>query len=48
VRRALEDQRRWDDIVASLGKIPGDGHEWDADPAKWVHHQRRADARRVG
>jgi Arc/MetJ family transcription regulator len=48
VRRALEDQRRWDDIVASLGKIADDGHEWDADPAKWVRHQRRADARRIG
>jgi hypothetical protein len=48
VRRALEDQRRWDDIVASLGKIADDGHEWDSDPATWVRHQRRADARRVG
>jgi Arc/MetJ family transcription regulator len=48
VRRALEDQRRWDDIVTSLGKIADAGHEWDADPAGWVRHQRRADARRVG
>jgi hypothetical protein len=48
VRRALEDQRRWDDIVASLGKLADDGHEWDTDPAKWVRHQRRADGRRVG
>jgi Arc/MetJ-type ribon-helix-helix transcriptional regulator len=48
VRRALEDQRRWDDIVASLGKIADDGHEWDADPAKWVRHQRRGDTHRVG
>lgn len=47
VRRALDDQRRWDDIVKSLGKIAADGHEWDADSAKWVRHQRRADARRV-
>jgi metal-responsive CopG/Arc/MetJ family transcriptional regulator len=47
IRRALEDQRRRDDIVASLGKI-ADGHEWDADPANWVRHQRRGDARRVG
>lgn len=48
VRRALEDQRRWDDILASLGKIADKGHEWDADAAAWVRHQRRADARRVG
>jgi metal-responsive CopG/Arc/MetJ family transcriptional regulator len=48
VRRALEDQRRWDDIVTSLGKIAAAGHEWDAGPAMWVRRQRRADARRVG
>jgi hypothetical protein len=23
-------------------------HEWDADPAGWVHAQRMADTRRVG
>ena len=48
VRRALEDQRRWDDIVTSLGKIADAGHDWDRDPATWVRHQRRADTRRVG
>jgi len=46
VRRALDDRRRWDDIVKSLGKISAKGHEWDADPAAWVRHQRRSDARR--
>ena len=46
VRRALDDQRRWDDIVTSLGEIAAKGHEWDADPATWVRHQRRGDARR--
>ena len=48
VRRALDDERRWDDIVASLGKIADTGHEWDANPASWVRRQRRRDARRVG
>lgn len=48
VKRALEDERRWDDILGSLGAISDTGHEWDADPALWVRRQRRADARRVG
>lgn len=48
VRRALEDERRWDDIVAALGKIAEEGHEWDKAPDAWVRRQRRADARRVG
>jgi len=48
IRRALEDERRWDDILASLGKIEGEGHEWDRDPASWVRAQRRGDVRRVG
>ncbi|MGH2473029.1 MAG: ribbon-helix-helix domain-containing protein [Candidatus Limnocylindria bacterium] len=48
LRRALEDQRRWNDIVASLGKIGDDGHQWDDSPARWVRRQRRADSRRVG
>lgn len=45
IRRALEDERRWDDIVAALGKIADEGHDWDADPAAWVRRQRRGDAR---
>jgi hypothetical protein len=48
IRRALEDERRWDDIFASLGKIDGEGHDWDADPGSWVRAQRRGDVRRVG
>jgi hypothetical protein len=48
LRRALEDQRRWDDILASLGSIADTGHEWDEDPAAWVRRQRRSDVRRVG
>ncbi len=48
VKRALEDERRWDLIVSSLGSISDDGHDWDADPAAWVAAQRNEDARRVG
>jgi Arc/MetJ-type ribon-helix-helix transcriptional regulator len=48
VRRALEDERRWDDILAALGKLADGGHDWDEDPAGWVRAQRRGDRRRVG
>jgi hypothetical protein len=48
VRRALDDERRWEDIEAALGSIPDTGHEWDRDPATWVRKQRRSDARRIG
>jgi Arc/MetJ family transcription regulator len=48
VRRALEDERRWEDIEAALDAIPATGHEWDEDPGAWVHAQRAGDARRVG
>lgn len=48
VRRALEDERRWEDIEAGLGALADSGHEWDADPAEWVRAQRRSDPARVG
>lgn len=48
VRRALEDQWRWERIEAALGSIPDEGHDWDADPAGWVRAQRYGDAARVG
>jgi Arc/MetJ family transcription regulator len=48
LRHALEDDARWDQIEASFGTIADHGHEWDADPARWVREQRRADPRRVG
>ncbi len=48
VRRALEDERRWDDIESSLGALSGHGHEWDDDPAGWVTAQRSGDPARVG
>jgi metal-responsive CopG/Arc/MetJ family transcriptional regulator len=48
VRRALEDERRWEDIETGLGALAGAKHEWDADPAGWVAAQRRGDSARVG
>ena len=48
IRRALEDERRWDDIEAALGTIADSGHDWDDDPAAWVRRQRRGDPRRSG
>jgi metal-responsive CopG/Arc/MetJ family transcriptional regulator len=48
VRRALEDEQRWEEIEAGLGALAGSEHEWDADPAGWVRVQRRADESRVG
>jgi len=48
IRRALDDERRWDDIEQALGAISDTGHEWDEDPADWVRRQRGGDARRTG
>ena len=48
VRRRLDDERRWDSLMAAAGSIEDGGHEWDDDPAAWVAAQRRTDARRVG
>jgi Arc/MetJ family transcription regulator len=48
LRRALEDERRWEDIEAALGALSDGEHEWDADPAGWVRAQRRSDPARVG
>ncbi len=48
ISRGLEDERRWDEIEASLGQIVDNGHDWDEDPAAWVREQRRADNRRAG
>jgi hypothetical protein len=46
--RALEDERRWDEILGSIGTIGDAGHDWDEDPGAWVSAQRLADAARVG
>ena len=48
VRRALEDEYRWEQIEAAIGGIRDGGHDWDGDVAGWVGEQRRSDARRIG
>jgi metal-responsive CopG/Arc/MetJ family transcriptional regulator len=48
VRKRLDGDRRWEKIWSAVGSISDSGHEWDDDPAAWVHEQRRADPRRVG
>ena len=48
IRRGLDDERRWDEIEASLGSISDTGHAWDEDPAEWVRSQRRGDPGRSG
>ncbi len=48
IRRTLDDERRWDEIVDSLGTASEGDHDWDADPGAWVRAQRRGDRRRVG
>lgn len=48
VKRALDDQQRWEALEAAIGSIPDGGHAWDPDPAAWVRTQRRADTRRLG
>lgn len=47
VRRALEDEQRWDALEASIGAAAGQPHDWDDDPAGWVRAQR-AEPRRAG
>ncbi|MBO0767457.1 MAG: hypothetical protein J2O48_02105 [Solirubrobacterales bacterium] len=48
LRRALDDERRWEAIAGAAGAIPEAGHDWDEDPATWVRSQRSTDPRRVG
>ena len=48
LRRALDDERRWEDIEAGLGAVADGGHDWDDDTAGWVRAQRRSDPARVG
>ena len=48
VQQAVDAERRWRKIESAFGTIADSGHEWDDDPAAWVHAQRRADERRVG
>ena len=47
-RTALEDEERWALVRSAVGSIVDSGHDWDHDPAEWVHAQRYADPKRVG
>lgn len=47
-REALEEERRWEAIRSAVGMVDDKGHEWDDDPAGWVHEQRLSDRARVG
>ncbi|MDQ3728350.1 MAG: ribbon-helix-helix domain-containing protein [Actinomycetota bacterium] len=47
VRRALDDEKRWELIESAIGTV-GVGHDWDDDPARWVAAQRRSDSARIG
>ncbi len=42
VQRALDDERRWQDIDAAVGALTDSAHDWDRDPAGWVRRQRTA------
>jgi len=48
VQRALDDERRWEDIQAAVGALSDSDHAWDGDSAAWVREQRTSDLRRVG
>jgi Arc/MetJ family transcription regulator len=48
LRKTLDEERRWDEVLSSMGAIADEGHDWDEDPAEWVRAQRRADHGRVG
>jgi Arc/MetJ family transcription regulator len=48
LQRALEDERRWEQIASAVGSLRDGEHEWDEDAAGWVTSQRRGDVRRVG
>jgi metal-responsive CopG/Arc/MetJ family transcriptional regulator len=47
IRRALDDERRWELIDSAIGTV-GHGHDWDEDPGEWVRSQRHQDSRRTG
>lgn len=48
VRAAVDQHKRWRLLGRAAGSIPDTGHDWDDDPAEWVHSQRFGDTTRVG
>ena len=41
VQVAVRQAARWSQLDGAAAAISDHGHEWDADPAAWVHSQRR-------
>jgi metal-responsive CopG/Arc/MetJ family transcriptional regulator len=48
VRKALDDERSWEDIEAGLNALAHSEHQWDTDPAAWVSTSRMEDHARLG
>lgn len=48
VAEAVDRNRRWALIRTARGAIGDGGHDWDDDPAAWVHRQRHGDPRFTG
>lgn len=48
IEDALDQKKRLKLFRSAIGSIPDTGHEWDDDPAGWVHRQRFGDPSRVG
>ncbi|MGQ0623394.1 MAG: CopG family ribbon-helix-helix protein [Sporichthyaceae bacterium] len=48
IRVELDRQERRQAFREAAGSIADTGHDWDDDPAAWVHEQRFSDPRRVG
>jgi hypothetical protein len=48
IRRSLEDERRWDEVEATLGALGNQGGDWGNDPAGSIRAGRRGDPRRLG
>ena len=48
LEQAVDRERRRRAFAAAAGSIPDTGHDWDEDPAAWVHQQRYSDPSRVG
>lgn len=48
VEHAVSQELRWAQIESAAGTIGREGHDWDANPARWVRRQRHSDTRRAG
>lgn len=49
ILRALDEAHRAESLRAAAGSLAeASAHDWDNDPAAWVHEVRRGDPRRVG